>query len=143
VRYLIILLAIVLLPGCGLLRDVSIKRDTKTQEQRLEDRFRASNWTEDIRIIIPPAYDIPEPGQAIPRPPQRPQLPPGTIIEIRRTASDTTAETISQTAELVEVVDEQKTTEIKSGGTSWILVAFFAGLALALALVVFIILRFR
>ena len=129
-----------------------MSKDSRTDVQRVQDRSRGTVTMENIRIVVPQAFEIPvfdEPEQPQDQPAQPPRqrrtvtAPPGAVIEINRTVRDTVIERSEEKAEAVQSVQQERVTEIESGGISWMLVAFFAGLAIAMALVLIVVLRFR
>lgn len=144
IRRLVILLSTLLfLSACGFTRKVAVTEDTKLATNRVEERGRATRWTEDIRIIYPQPGEIPgDRDFSLPLPPDVP-IPHGTIIEIRRTETDVRDEVIAESVDSSTYVDQKSDTEASTSSASWMLTAFVGGLALALAIVVYILIRIR
>lgn len=148
IRYAALIIgATVLLPGCALLRRTSVEVETRTETARTEDRRRATAWTEDITIVIPPRRETPplQPdfaGPAIEIPESLPDYPAGTVITIRRQATDNQVDAVTYDSVATSATDEKTDTDARAAtGISWWLVSFLAGLAVALYL--FIRARFR
>jgi hypothetical protein len=148
IRYAALIIgATVLLPGCALLRRTSVETDTRTETARTEDRRRATAWTEDITIVIPPRRETPAirpdfTGPALEIPESIPEYPAGTVITIRRRATENQVDAVTYDSVATSATDEKTETDAQAAtGIGWWLVSFLAGLALALYL--FIRARFR
>lgn len=139
-----IILISLLISSCGLLRSSKVQVERSNQIDTVNERIRDLIFSEDIVITFPTPITIPNPAA-------RPSTgeynetitaPAGTVVTIRRELREKEQERTDTKEQAVERIDEEKVTEVESG-ISWPLIAFFAGLAGALALVVFIIIRYR